>query len=91
MPDSWYLKLFTPPEDLEENNPSGVFFHIRSPNISLPLRLSGTSRYDVVNFFQDYHDNNISQSLTQKELMDHINKLFLFSNVLQSNRIDINK
>ena len=76
LPDDWYLKFFSPPEDNKESNPSGVYLHIRQPNVSLPLSLDNSSRYDVVSFFQKYHDNDYHQTLSQSQLLDQVNNLF---------------
>lgn len=79
LPDDWYLKFFSPPEDNKDNNPSGIYLHIKQPNISLPISLNNTSRYDVVTFFQKYHDNNYHRTLTETELLEQVNKLFSIS------------
>ena len=76
IPDDWYMKLFSPPEDNLNNNPYGIYLHIRNPNVSLPLNLNNSTRYDVVSFFQNYHDNNYHVNLTESELLKHANNLF---------------
>lgn len=76
LPDVWYLNLFSPPEDNKEVNPSGIYLHIRQPNVSLPIRLNNSSRYDVVSFFQKYHDNDYHNTLSQTQLLDQVNNLF---------------
>jgi hypothetical protein len=75
IPDDWYMKLFSPPEDNIETNSSGIYLHIRQPNVSLPLRLINSTRYDVVSFFQNYHDNSYHLTLSREELLKHTNNL----------------
>ena len=76
IPNDWYMKLFSPPEDNLDNNPYGIYLHIRQPNVSLPLNLKNSTRYDVVSFFQNYHDNSYHSTLSQEELLKHSNNLF---------------
>lgn len=85
IPVDWYLKLFTPPEDNKELNPNGVYLHIKSPSVSLPLSLDTASRYDVVNFIQEYHDNAIYKDLTKDELLDRLHNLFIVNNDSKTN------
>ena len=75
LPDDWYLKFFSPPEDNKETNPSGIYLHIKQPNVSLPLSLNNSSRYDVVSFFQKYHDEEYYRKLSKSTLLDQVNKL----------------
>lgn len=85
LPNDWYLKFFSPPEDNKDNNPSGTYLHIKQPNISLPLNLDNTSRYDVVTFFQKYHDNDYPRTLPKKELLEEVNRLFSISSLENEN------
>lgn len=85
LPDDWYLKFFSPPEDNKEFNPSGIYLHIKQPNVSLPLNLNNTSRYDVVSFFQKYHDNDYYQTLSQDKLLDQVNNLFCITHQQNKN------
>ena len=86
IPNEWYMKFFSPPEDDVENNPNGIYFHIRHPNISLPLNLPNTSRYDVVSFFQNYHDNEYHNSLSQSELLEQVAQLFNLSSLEETSK-----
>lgn len=79
IPDDWYLNFFSPPEDNKEINPCGIYLHIKNPNVSLPLSLNTTSRYDVVSFFQKYHNEKYNNTLSQVQLLEQVNDLFSIS------------
>ena len=76
LPDEWYLKFFSPPEDNKEKNPFGIYLHIKNPSVSFPLSLNNTTRYDVVSFFQKYHDEDYHRKLSKNQLLNQVNDLF---------------
>lgn len=82
LPTEWALRLFKPDEDTVEG--AAIYLHIKNDDVTFRFR-TGVTRYDVVEFIKEIHDDNLLDGEHNEEVIQRITKLFLVDDTLPQN------
>lgn len=86
LPTEWVLRLFKPDEDTEPG--AAIYLHIKDDDTTFRFK-NGVTRYDVVEFIKEIHDDNLLDSEHNELFKQRLSTLFLMDTVL-SERYFIN-
>jgi hypothetical protein len=79
LPTEWILRLFKPDEDTEPG--ASIYLHIKDDDVTFRFR-NDVSRYDVVEFIKEIHDDNLLDGEHNELVKQRISTLFLIDNTL---------
>jgi hypothetical protein len=74
LPTEWVLRLFKPDEDTEPG--ASIYLHIKDDDSIFRFR-NGVSRYDVVEFIKEVHDDNLLDGNHNELVKQRLSTLFL--------------
>lgn len=79
LPTEWILRLFKPDEDTESG--VAIYLHIKDDDVTFRFR-NGVSRYDVVEFIKEIHDDNLLDGEHNELVKQRLASLFLIDPTL---------
>lgn len=82
LPKEWALRLFKPEEDTLPD--AAIYLHIKDEDATFRFR-NDVTRYDVVEFLKEIHDDNLLNDEHTELIKKKITKLFLIDASLPKN------
>lgn len=79
LPTEWVLRLFNPDEDTELG--ASIYLHIEDNDATFRFR-NGISRYDVVEFIKEIHDDDLLNNENNELVKQRLTSLFLIDSTL---------
>lgn len=76
LPAEWSMRFFEPETDTQPG--AHIYLHVMSTDSVFRFR-QGVSRYDVVEFLKEIHDNS---ELTKEEFIETASRLFMVNTIL---------
>ncbi len=79
LPSEWLLRLFKPDEDTVPG--AAIYLHIKEDDVTFRFR-NGVSRYDVVEFIKEIHDDDLLDGERNELVKQRLAKLFMIDPTL---------